>query len=115
MSGGRCFYSGLTHRLRYKSFTSDELTKELVGSEKAFEEFKGTEQLIINQKKRGLLQIDLASIPIPTHVVEKSKKSKLTVKLPARNIVTEAAFRKRSDGMSFKEAGVVAQEFEVED
>lgn len=54
-----CHYSAIAHRLRYKSYTRSELSKELRESDEAYEEFMVIEGIIISQKRRGILHVDM--------------------------------------------------------
>ena len=113
-SGQVCFYSALAHRTRYKSWSRPELTDQLKASEEAYTEFMSIESLVISQKKSGALELDMGSLPVPQVVVKVTREQKVTISAPKEQILTDTAFKSRY-GVSFKQAGVKTQSFEVED
>ena len=115
LEGEACFYSALTHRLRYKAYTRAELVKELLDNEESFQEFLDIESTVIDLKRRCMLDDDLSSVPVPQCVVEEQKRSELIICQPQNQVLTEEAFKRRNDGLSFKDAGLKPEEWEVDE
>jgi hypothetical protein len=106
VEGTSCFYCVLTHRLRFKAYTRSDLSSELKTNDELFDNFTGVQRTILQMKRDGELDIDVASLPKPIVQVKSKRVSECWLEAPDQNVVTEAAFKRRNQGLTFKQAGV---------
>ena len=103
--GTTCFYCVLTHRLRFKAWTRTDLSAEMK-NDALHDNFMEVQAAILQMKKDGELSMDLNNLPVPIVTVTSKRVSESWLEAPDENVITEAAFKKRNGGMSFKDAGV---------
>ena len=91
--GEICYYSKVTHRLRYKAWTAEELKVDIKDADFK-REFTSIQNNIIEQKKAGRIDLDMFLMPMPVVTVAKQRSSKTLCEAPEEQVVTEAAFNK---------------------
>ena len=95
IQGNVCYYSAYAHRARFKAWTRAELVAH-VGQSDNRETFLSIEQNIISQRKAGTLEMDMAQVPMPNVEVVSARAQTVEVKAPEENIISEAAFKRRT-------------------
>ena len=114
--GEICYDSKVTHRLRYKAWTAEEL-KIGIKDEAFKQELLSIQNSIIEQKKAVRIDLDMSLMPMPVVTLAKERSVEMLYEAPEEQVVTEAAFKTRHAGMTFKDAGMLhlAEMHEVED
>ena len=101
IDGKACYYTKVTHRLRYKAWIAEELEADM--KDEAFkEEFLQIQKHIIEQKRGGRIDLDMSMVPMPVVTVAKQRSSKMMYEAPGEQVVTEAAFKFKASWHDFQ-------------